>query len=322
MLRDRIIYTLRFFDLQDYPLTLLELHEYLLADLPALRQRLDERWEIKDANAALGQPVGLWEVLSCVQSECAGEVEERDGFYCLFGRGRIVEQRLQNYFYGFRRERLIRRYAWFLRYIPFVRGAALAGSQALGQQKQGSDIDLLIIAEEKFLWLARMLITAYFQLLGRRRYGKNIADRFCLNHYLAGPRELTDDRNLYTAVEYAKLRPLAYSETIAGFQRRNMPWICAFLPNAVAVCAQPEYSRVQHAGEKMLTGLGAAWWDKLSGFMQLKRIKQGEFIVASNSELSFHPHNRKRQLFEKFFGPHKVRQAQQTIQPSHYDLVR
>ena len=33
MLKERILSTLKFFDLQDYPVTLLELHKFLLADV-------------------------------------------------------------------------------------------------------------------------------------------------------------------------------------------------------------------------------------------------------------------------------------------------
>ena len=111
---------------------------------------------------------------------------QKNGFYCLKGRAAIIDQRLANYIYGIKRERRIRRFIGGLRFLPFVRRAALAGSQAQGVQKSDSDIDLLIIVEPEFLWLGRTAVTAYFQILGLRRHGKKIANRFCLNHYLAG----------------------------------------------------------------------------------------------------------------------------------------
>ena len=114
-----------------------------------------------------------------------------------------------------------------------MRGAALAGSQAQGVQKPGSDIDLLIIVEPKFLWLGRTVVTFYFQLLGTRRHGKKIADRFCLNHYLAGVKTIGELKNLYTAWEYAKLRPLIYEGAVTEFQEKKQ-WGTAWSPLTTA----------------------------------------------------------------------------------------
>src|SRR6185436_16556656 len=88
-----------------------------------------------------------------------------------------------------------------------------------------------IIVDPKFLWLGRTGVTAYFQFLGKRRHGRHIANRFCLNHYLAGVKTIGELKNLYTASEYAKLRPLVYPQAIAEFQQKNRDWIAAFLPN-------------------------------------------------------------------------------------------
>lgn len=148
---------------------------------------MDQEFEV----ATLSTPssaVSLDIVLSALNNELTGQVECYNGYYCLPGRSEIIKNRLNNYFYGFGREKRIKRYMWFLRHIPFVRGVAIGGSQALGQQKQASDIDLLIITDQKFMWLARTLASIYFQIFGVRRYKNNTQNRFCLNHYLAAPK--------------------------------------------------------------------------------------------------------------------------------------
>lgn len=304
MLKQRILSTLRFFDLQDYPLTLLELERFLVAGAEELEKYADGQGEIKEEVSDLTRStkISANEILKCLEVECLSEVENYLGFYYLIGRRGIAVQRLDNYFFGIKREKLIKKYILGLRRIPFVRGVAIAGSQALGQQKENSDIDLLIITHPQFLWLGRTLVTAYFQILGKRRHGLKIANRFCLNHYLAGPKRITSLRNLYTASEYLKLRPLVYNHSVWSYQWENKEWLNAFFPNAAIV--EPEkgrQSKVQQSLEKILASRFGLWLEQILKNWQLPRIRQEKFIVVENDELSFHPQSKQKDLLASFF---------------------
>ncbi len=301
MLEQRIISTLKFFDLQDCPLTLLELHKFLLANIETVRQSLDEKFELNQPSPA-SPAVAVEAVLACLEGECAGEVMEYKGFYALAGRQELIQQRLNNYYYGFAREKLIKRFASGLRHLPFVRGVALAGSQALGLQKMGSDIDLLIITDQKFMGLVRLLVTCYFQILGLRRHSDKVANRFCLNHYIAVGKIIDQDKNLYSAAEYLKLRPLVYHEAVANFQKQNHGWTASLFPNAsIESPSKDQPSRLQSLLERLLTNPFGLFLEKFSRMLQRRRITKSEFIVVSDDELSFHPNNRKQQLFKSFF---------------------
>lgn len=303
MLKERIISTLKFFDLQDLPLTILELHRYLMAEKPVLQQLLNDRWEMAEGAQMVASPqVSLDLMLKCIEEECQKEVSTTRGFYHFPGREHIVLARLANYEYGIKREKLIKKYSSFLKHIPFVRGAGLVGSQALGLPKEYSDIDLFIISDRHYMWLVRTLVTAYFQVLGIRRHGKFVANRFCLNHYLAGVRKIENDRNLYTAVEYLKIRPLAYESNIVRFQNTNKAWLQACFSNAEILSSQETRSSfAQTLCERLLKGSIGNYLEKVCKRWQFSRIQQGEFVVATHSELSFHPNNRKQQLFRSFF---------------------
>ncbi len=299
MLRERIISALSFFDLQDYPLTLLELREFLLADLQNLS--LDEQGEINnEVSGPAAKVVSADEILHCLESDCASQVGNYLGFYHLVGRKHIAENRLQNYFFGIGREKLIRKYIGGLRYLPFVRGVALAGSQAMGQQKANSDIDLLIITDPKFMWLARTAVTGYFQVFGQRRHGQNIANRFCLNHYLAGPKPIRQLKNLYTAVEYLKLRPLVYGRVVREFQDNNH-WIKSFLPNGGFLYAEADrQTAVQKKLEEFFGGKFGPWLEQKLKNWQLPKIRREKFIVVEEDELSFHPSSKQQSLLSDF----------------------
>ncbi len=302
MLKERILSTLKFFDLQDYPLTLLELHKYLIADVEFLKQKIDTQGEIITRDYTQEPEVSIFEVLKCLDVKCAKEVQNTLGFYHLAGRGAIAQTRLTNYFFGIKREKLIKKYVGGLRRLPFIRGVALGGSQAMGLSKRGSDIDLLIITDSRFLWLGRTIATLYFQVLGKRRYGEKIADRFCLNHYLAGPKALGNIKNLYSAMEYARLRPLVGQGVVANFQKNNLGWIRQFFPQWRSVPALLEnFLAVQKFLEKILSGRFGLWLESKLKSWQLPRIKKGKFIIVEEDELSFHPDSKQQLLLQKFF---------------------
>jgi len=298
MLKNRVLSTLKFFDLQDYPLTLLELHRFLISE--GLRQKIDTQGEIVSLDH-FSSAASLDQILSSLQTDIS-EAENTLGFYHLKGRGEIVKSRLSNYYYGFAREKLIKRYIKFLRFLPFVRGVGLAGSQAMGQQKPASDIDLLIITDPRFMWLSRTLVTVYFQVLGIRRHGKKIANRFCLNHYVAGPKEVGNFRNLYTALEYLKLRPLVFGQSIFQFRQNNSNWMKAFFPEAKDFNFNAETkTKIQTVLEKLFAN---KFGDLLEGSLKrwrLPKIKKEKFIVVEENELSFHPDSKQQALLQKFF---------------------
>ncbi|QQS23048.1 nucleotidyltransferase domain-containing protein [bacterium] len=317
MLSERILSTIKFFDLQDYPLTSFEVWRYLVSDLSALKSRIDGTYELPlDLPEGTGSVVHFDTLLANLDILCKeGKLVSKHGFYALnkeqvngsvivnSGDTNLIDKRLQAYRYGLRREKLMRRYIGFTRHLPFVRGISLAGSQAFGLQRPTSDIDLLIITDSRFMWLARIFLSVYFQVLGVRRHGKKIINRFCLNHYIANTREVDAERNLYKAMEYAKLRPLVYPQTTRQFQKANEKWIKVFFPNAnFNTDLHEPQSVVQAFWELLLNHRAGLWLERQLGQIQLKRIKQDKFIFVKDDELSFHPESKHEALLKGFFG--------------------
>ena len=184
-----------------------------------------------------------------------------------------------------------------------MRGISLAGSQAMGLQRATSDIDLLIITDPRFMWLGRTFLTIYFQLLGLRRHGKKIANRFCLNHYIAQPREVDAEKNLYKAMEYSKLRAVVYPQITKQFQIANESWIKMFFPNiSFDNPVQEAPSFLQKTVERLLDHRLGLWLENQLGKWQLKRIKQDKYIFVKDDELSFHPESKHEALLKGFFG--------------------
>lgn len=303
MLSERIISTLKFFDLQDYPLTSYELWRYLISDPEALKENLDENFELIGAESIAPAPVHYDTLLTALDALVREQrVCGKNGFYYLPERKQLVGKRLVNYRYGIRRERFIRRYLKFTKHIPFIRSISIAGSQALGLKRKSSDIDLLILTDGRFMWMARIFLSAYFQILGVRRYKNKISNRFCLNHYFAN-LDIKTSRNLYTALEYTKLRHVVYPQSLGDFQRRNQNWIKTFFPNVrFPELRVRKQSTLQRLLEGLLDNRLGLWLNSQAGKLQLRRIRQDKYILATEDELSFHPNSKQENLLAAMFG--------------------
>ncbi|MDP3993933.1 MAG: hypothetical protein U1C57_03205 [Candidatus Doudnabacteria bacterium] len=277
--------TLAFFDAQDFPLTLPEIRNYL----------------VKEPSGLAGS--SLSEIKKVLDTQLSNLAARKTGLYFLAGRQELVERRLANYRISLKRFIKIRRYLRPLRYFPYLRAVAVSGSQALSHGEQASDIDLFVITSKDRIWLARALVSFYFQILGQRRHGKHISDRFCLNHYVCEGHELAEDRNLYTAVEYASLIPVLGREQLEEFWRGNS-WIGKFLHNPRFQKQNHffkfEFSALRKVFEAALDFTIAPFLNWLLGLYQKRRIKRREYILVSNSELSFHPGSRGQQILAKF----------------------
>lgn len=71
--------------------------------------------------------------------------------------------------------------------LPFVRCVILNGSLAQGRSKESSDIDILIIAKNGRIFIARFFVNAFSSILGIKRSkddSKSHAGKFCFNYFL------------------------------------------------------------------------------------------------------------------------------------------
>ena len=279
MLKNSIFETLAFFDAQDLALTAMELKNNLKTD------------------------AGPSEIEKCIDQDLRGKAENKDGLFFLRGRSELVAKRKQRYQISLLRFRKAKRYLKFLRHLPYLRAVALSGSQALLNSETGSDIDLFIITKKNRVWITRALISLYFQIIGQRRHGKHIANRFCLNHYLAAGQEIQEDRNLYTAVEYASLLPVLGSAEMDKFWQANQ-WVKEFLPHASFETKSQffafEFSGSQKICETVLDYTVGPALNYLLGRYQKRRIRKQEYILVSENELSFHPGSRGQQVLKTY----------------------
>ena len=283
-LTQSILRTLAFFDALDVPLTLLELRAYLVR-VPGLPAQIS----LADLESEAGR--------------LSGQVVLESGFYHLRGREDLVAARAERYKISLRRFRKCRLLLRVLRHFPYIRAVAVSGSQAMLNSNPESDIDLFFIIKQNRIWLARVFISFYFQIMGQRRHGPYVRGRFCLNHYVREGMLLSSDRNLYTAVIYTNLLPVIGQEAVARFWQNNS-WIRDFLfappPPGRVPFFNLAFSRPQRVLEALLDYSVGPFLNSLASIYQKRRIRLQEHIIVSDEELSFHPGSRGQRVLAKF----------------------
>ena len=286
-LQKSILHTLAFFAAQEMPLTLLELHNFLKREHPKQ------------------PPVGLFELKNSAEKELSSKVTFQDGLYTLRGYERLFNLRQRKYPHSIRLFKKAVRWANLLRFFPFVRSVAISGTLAHTNAGEKSDIDLFIITEPKRMFLARFLVSFYFQIFGIRRHGQKIAGRFCLNHYTVLGKSFYQDRNLYTAMLYTNFIPVFGARHLRGFWEANLPWIKEFFiaprPSSAHIFeyAHTSSNWLQRFVEFVLNPL-AEILERILGGYQKRRIQQSDTVLVSDEELSLHPGSKGQRILAEY----------------------
>ena len=124
----------------------------------------------------------------------------------------------------------------FLKLIPTINLIAVTGSLAMDNAKEDDDIDLMVVTSNNTLWLTRLFVMAIISLFSRRRHPNELhqPNTICLNLWLDGEALLIPKakQNLYIAHEVLQVKPLYNKkETYQKFILLNS-WTKNYLANA------------------------------------------------------------------------------------------
>lgn len=204
--------TLVYSGIFDYPLKPEEIFLYLINDAPCSQQ------EIVGALGGLKQ---------------AGLIEEREGLFFLKNREAVCDLRKKREVWSQQKLIKVRRWIWLFRLMPWVRLVAVTGAVVANNADQTSDIDLMVIADSKRIWLTRLLTLGLLKILGLRVDLKRglTANRFCVNLFIADDCLEYPQKNLYTANEIIRVEPIFERDDFyQKFLSANL-WTSEFLPN-------------------------------------------------------------------------------------------
>jgi hypothetical protein len=196
-----ILRALLYFDIFDYPLTASEIADF--SPLPVtgnLTLSLDSLVERK-------------------------VIYRFDNFYSPRNTPHLIPRRTSGNRLADRQLRIARRISKYIAMFPFVRSVLLSGSISKGYMDERSDIDYFIITEPSRLWIVRTAMALFRRvfLLNSRKY-------FCTNYFIDSDSLEITEKNIFTAIEIATLKPMFGAKVIHDFQSINN-WCKGYLPN-------------------------------------------------------------------------------------------
>lgn len=206
-----------------------------------------------------------------------------------------------------------------LRHIPFIRLLGVCGTVATGNCRPSSDIDFFVVADQGRIWTARFLLMAALEVLGIRKKPNRTRDRVCLNHFVVSGTAGVKHRDLYAALEFAKMIVLFDRDGERELFMLENAWIEEYFPeidfsglHACSPKTSSNASGLQALGEFLLRGWPGNALERLLKVFQEGRIRKkrrrekGGQVYWGDDALVFHPKpksvmfaSRYRQLLEE-----------------------
>jgi hypothetical protein len=204
VLEAAILHAVAYADVFDYPLTVTEVHRYLVGT--------------SASSATVGALLGNGRLVP-------QRLSRRCEYFTLPGREGIVETRRYREQVAAQIWPRALQYGRIIAGLPFVQMVAVTGALAMDNVDPGADIDYFIVTEPGHLWLCRALVILLVRLAARR------GDVICPNYFLSEDALILHERNPYTAHELTQMLPIAGVATYRRMRQLNA-WTLRFLPNA------------------------------------------------------------------------------------------
>ncbi len=305
-LRNPILATLVYYDILNFPLTLIEVYKYL----------------VNPSRLSLANQPTKDLQLSDIQEELEGLtrlnlVNQKNGFYFLPNRQDLYGLRIEKMKLADQKWKKFLRVVWWLQAAPYVRGIFASGSMAMNNTEPESDFDVLMIIKSQRLYTARLLLLGLTSFMGTRRkpYELIAPDKLCFNHYLTEDSLQVKHDSLYNAQSYAHLKPVFVSKDVFDKFFSENRWINKYLFNF-----QPSYDFLRRSIkrnsfllfiakiiEKILDTKLGEWVEYRAKVYQQNRIKKnpitydgGGRVVFNDHELEFHPNSFEKFLINKY----------------------
>lgn len=275
-----VLATLIYADIFDYPLSLTNLHRFLIGQIVSLN-------ELKKILASLLE---------------RKMVESRSNLFFLPGRAEIVSV--------YRRRKTASKIKWqiaqkigrLLKIIPQVRLVGVSGGLAVDNADINDDIDFFIITSPNQLWFTRLLVTVILTAFGKRRLPNSVqvANKVCLNMFIDEKQLEITPHDIYFAHEVLQMRPIFWRDKVYERFLLANNWSCQFLPN----WPRPNFSQLDkfefqssHFISSKITKIA----ESIARNFQLNYMAKRRTIEKiTPNKLQFHPRDAHKWILERY----------------------
>lgn len=228
--------------------------------------------------------------------------DKKTSLYYLINKKNSISRRLEAEKISADKLKLAQKIALALAKIPTIRLIGISGSLALGSSSKGDDIDLFIVCKKNTTWTTRLFSVILLKLMGAYRKNDNFKDKICLNMIVDNYSFPKDRRDLYTAFEITKLRPVFSKNNAHNELLRSNSWIGKFMPNFLSGI---DKEKVENYNRNILISyffsiINKMKFEKLAKNFQLSYMKRRTNEEVSDHLLAFHPRDFKKEIMTKF----------------------
>lgn len=271
-----ILKTLAYSDIFDYPLTLYEIHKWLIGRKANLR-------EVEEALVLLMKKA---------------TVKRKNQYYFLPRRESLVNIRKRREKQSVKYFNKAKQLAAALRLIPDVKLVGISGGLAMNNAQKSDDIDLFIITKKGRLWISRLLVLGLLSLAGQRRKfgegGRAVAGKICVNTILEEDRLTQETRDIYTAHEVLQMKVLWERGGIYQKYLEDNLWVFKYIPNWVGESRQISASKYRVFDN-------ITWAESLAEKFQLWYMKQPQGMERIlEGALYFHPNDYREKVLKRY----------------------
>lgn len=211
-----ILKTLIYSNIFDYPLTLSEIHKWLIGRKTTPRE--------------------VEKTLKVLKSK--RKISSKKDFFFLRGNEQMVNKRIRKAKQSAIYKAKVKVISQFLKIIPWVKLVGISGGLSMENADKRDDIDLIIITSKNRVWLSRLLVLGFLNILGQRRKVehslKEASGKICCNIFLEEDNLIQKRKDLYTAHEVLQMKVIWERENIYSKFLEDNDWVFKFLPNWIS----------------------------------------------------------------------------------------
>lgn len=298
-LESSILKTLAYFNIFDYPLTLVEIWRYLYQA---------QKTSLLEVEKILQESQNLREI-----------IETQKGFYFFKGRSELIDKRLERYYIANKKFKKARKITKLLRFVPFINLIAACNNLSYNNAREKSDIDLFLIVSAKRIWTARFYSFLILKILGQRpkKNGEN-KDKICISVFVS--QDGLDLRNLMIDSEDIHF-VYWLSQFVPLYDRKNFwqkfvdsnNWLKEYLANNYFYHTHPRrlvknFESIKKIKEFFHFGFWGDFCERtykkiqlkiLPGFLK-KMANQNTNVLITDKVLKFHSNDRREEYRKKY----------------------
>jgi len=299
VLEQKILKTVCYFDLFNFPLTNWEIWRFLYT---AKNETLAE------SNSALTNLIQI------------KALDNQQGFYFLPGRQEISSIRKERYLIAQKKMRWALAYAKMIAKLPFVEAIFICNSLSYLNSKPESDIDFAIIARAGHIWTCRFFCASLMALLRRRPTKKTQKNRLCLSFFVSSEdlnlETVTYPEDIHFTYWLRQFLPIYDPKNWNKQLDQNNKWLANYIPNFEPTITNSRWmiksrSLISWLLEKVFY---FRFWETLFKWGQLKimpkRLKelaktQNKNVVFSNTLLKFHDKDNRQEIQKQWLDKYQ-----------------